>query len=545
MEISKFDWSLGEMGSKTTGARPLKIEISPNTDGEKFSLYYSFPEPSARKNRENILFIPGGPGSIPWLDQSEPRNKLELLESSHNIAYFHVRGTGFSILPPSNGYDRFLRADYVVKDIETLRTHLLGEETPWDAIWGESHGALIAQRYAKEYEHRVKKLILVAPPSRISSNTQDHRQEGIVANLLTILESYRGDAAPKADDATIKLTNDLDFLTNQTGEIGHKLKDVLAKLEERYGSINFVIDNYNDLKEDAEFSAYRYPEEFFKALRWLQFHGCPQGNVEFQPDTQRKQIDAAILISYCLILPAEHLRAFVEHLDTPGNPGIAFENTAAPVFMRPLPPDRRGAYIKRLQMALENIASDDEPRSLRAYWVFGVYDGLSRLVLNIMAKEIKKTGVFETDNIQQSITVPAAQDLANKMGIVPGQRIRPWNPGDYKHRVPTLILRGGADAATAGGQAESFYKDGLDNKNDSVLMEIPGMGHIWRTSMPMATFGGEKKPGWEVFQELAKKFLRKPSAFLKDHQVDEIIKSLGISPDELSQKGYREYKEIT
>ena len=88
MEKGKFDWSLGEMGSKTTGAKPLKIEISRDPDGEKFSLYYSFPELNDRKDRKNILFIPGGPGSIPWLDQREPRNKLELLESSHNLPIF-------------------------------------------------------------------------------------------------------------------------------------------------------------------------------------------------------------------------------------------------------------------------------------------------------------------------------------------------------------------------------------------------------------------------------------------------------------------------
>ena len=64
-----------------------------------------------------------------------------------------------------------------------------------------------------------------------------------------------------------------------------------------------------------------------------------------------------------------------------------------------------------------------------------------------------------------------------------------------------------------GSQAQSFYNDGLSNKNDSVLMEIPGMGHIWRTSMPMATFGGEKKPGWEVLQELVKEFLRTTFGF--------------------------------
>ena len=327
---------------------------------------------------------------------------------------------------------------------------------------------------------------------------------------------------------------------NHIEDIGCKLKGILTQLEDRYGSINFVIDNYNDLKKDTEFSAYRYPEEFFEALRWLQFHGCPQENVEFHPDTQRKQVDAAIFISYCLTLPVDDLQVL-------GDPVVAFEKTPTLVFMaglNPLNPARR-MYIKRLQMALKNLATDKEPKSLRAYWVFGVYDGLSRWVLNIMADEIKNKGVFRTENIQQSITVPAAQDLVNKMGIVPRERIRPWNPGDYKHRVPTLILRGGADAVTAGGQAESFYNDGLVNKKDSMLMEIPGMGHIWRTSMPMATFDGEnrKRTGEEVLQELVKEFLRKPSAaaFLEDPEVKEIVESIGISfpaaPDRQLKRG--------
>jgi fermentation-respiration switch protein FrsA (DUF1100 family) len=76
--------------------------------------------------------------------------------------------------------------------------------------------------------------------------------------------------------------------------------------------------------------------------------------------------------------------------------------------------------------------------------------------------------------------------------MIPGEAIYPWNPGYYKHSVPTLILKGGADAVIAGGQAESFYKDDLSNRKDSVLMKIPGMGHLWRTSMPMASFGRQE-----------------------------------------------------
>ncbi len=64
-------------------------------------------------------------------------NALELLEADgHNVAYLHVRGSGLSQIPQPNKFDRLLRADYVVEDIEKLRVKLLGNDIPWDAIGG-------------------------------------------------------------------------------------------------------------------------------------------------------------------------------------------------------------------------------------------------------------------------------------------------------------------------------------------------------------------------------------------------------------------------
>src|SRR5215467_1079685 len=124
MEMS--EWTNEEMGSDASaeGAKKLLITdlSSDDPNGEplsnNFHLFYSFPERNGRRKGMNILFIPGGPGTIPTLDQSDPRNRLEILEGEHNVAYFHVRGSGLSRVDPSNRYDRFLRADYVVEDIE-------------------------------------------------------------------------------------------------------------------------------------------------------------------------------------------------------------------------------------------------------------------------------------------------------------------------------------------------------------------------------------------------------------------------------------------
>ena len=181
---------------------------------------------------------------------------MELLETiGHKVAYLHVRGSGFSKILQPNKFDRFLRADYVVEDIERVRLELLGNDTPWDAIWGESHGALIAQKYAYKYgTDKVKKLILVGPPSR-SDETHDPRRKMTVSNLEAILTYYRNntsegsiDENTENDDSVTReiiATNDFSFLTDQTiQDIGKKLGNMLKKLEEEFGSINFVIENY-------------------------------------------------------------------------------------------------------------------------------------------------------------------------------------------------------------------------------------------------------------------------------------------------------------
>jgi len=53
--------------------------------------------------------------------------------------------------------------------------------------------------------------------------------------------------------------------------------------------------------------------------------------------------------------------------------------------------------------------------------------------------------------------------------------IKPWDPADFKHRVPTLILKGGADPINDLGEAEHFYNQGL--KAEGALIEFPGIGH--------------------------------------------------------------------
>jgi pimeloyl-ACP methyl ester carboxylesterase len=556
MQKNGFRWSAAEMGSLKRRGGPDqdtdKLEIEdvssddPNVKGLtcRFFLHYSFIKPSDPNNPtpKNIIFIQGGPGTISELEDVDSLkhgevNALELLEADgHNVAYLHVRGSGLSQIPEPNKFDRFLRADYVVEDIEKLRVKLLGNDIPWDAIWGESHGAVIAQRYAYKYGTAgVKKLVLVAPPSR-SLESHTHRRSLMITNLEAIIRNHTGRAPqngsnkPPNHNETDSIC-DLSFVTDQRiEEIKSKLNQVLENLDRRYASMSFAMENYAELKKrDASFKSFQYPEEFFKALRILQFYGRPAKNLKF-PRAEQPRFNAALLLAHYLTLPEKQLNTRGDRRATLGrNSSIA----------RGLSQDRRSVYEQRLQQAQAELSKNGPTKSRRAHYVLGVYDGISRWILDVMDRQIENDGFFRSEDIQRSVKGPVAKDLAKKIGVVPGEPIYPWNAGYYKHNVATLIIKGDADAVIAGGQAENFFNDGLANKLESILMEFPGMGHLWRESMPMAPFRGEQKPGFEVLQILVREFLAKPSAstFLHDPDVKALINSIGISVLRKSRDG--------
>src|SRR5215831_19370859 len=97
-------------------------------------------------NRKNILYIGGGPGNI--VDRKN--RDLQFLETNYNVVYFDIRAAGLSFIPIDNSYDRFLRARFVVEDIERLRRETLKDDNrPWDVIYAHSWGTVVAQQYAK------------------------------------------------------------------------------------------------------------------------------------------------------------------------------------------------------------------------------------------------------------------------------------------------------------------------------------------------------------------------------------------------------------
>ena len=147
---------------------------SKSKQGESFYLYYfttELPPKPEDSNYEHktILFCSGGPGeNLTVLSQHDRDGKeAHFLDiPGYRIVYFHLRGSGFSQIPASNEYDRYLRTRYAVEDIERIRKEVLGEKGIWAAVVGYSYGTVLAQQYAHYHPENLKKLILVAPMSR-------------------------------------------------------------------------------------------------------------------------------------------------------------------------------------------------------------------------------------------------------------------------------------------------------------------------------------------------------------------------------------------
>ena len=144
---------------------PVRIDHQRPSAGN-FDLYYFVRMPAKGKATKTVLFCAGGPGQIVYGPMSGLTFADFLTDNGYNVVYFHQRGAGFSQIPASNRYDRFLKTEYAVKDIEEIRRDFLGESGKWDAIIGWSYGTVVAQQYAHFHRDHVERLILIAPMSR-------------------------------------------------------------------------------------------------------------------------------------------------------------------------------------------------------------------------------------------------------------------------------------------------------------------------------------------------------------------------------------------
>jgi len=419
--------------------RLLRVPFDPDDESAgEFDLFYFKHEPQgSRRGLKTVLFCAGGPGQIVRPIDDNYLRFLRDQNTAYRVVHFHLRGSGFSQFPPSNDFDRFLRTSYAVNDIEEIRKDVLKDE-PWDGIVGYSYGAVLAQQYTSTYEKekRVRKLILIGPPSmdKFTSATTPEiaaavfdkytsAEREIMKHVLKkIIEPGRHEEFQKLDPEDIS-------------QLETKLPLVLKKIEEEFGSEQFVFEQYGSLKGKLkEVLGKNYSLNFFKQLGELRMIGWQNPDVG-DPD---RQIEAGRVIAAGLV-PELELRKL----------GEVDSGEALP------------------------LNCSDE--SYRTHYVMQIYDGFRPRFLKALAANHKQ-------NIRDSLRKSAGRVAGNlpvhefieKIGLAK-DKPSVWDPKSYKHGIPTLILKGEADPVTALGQAEHYCEEALTGPR--ILLKLEGVGH--------------------------------------------------------------------
>jgi pimeloyl-ACP methyl ester carboxylesterase len=570
------EWEPREMNSRAGPS--LEVDLKPNSPfcgfvgNCKFDLHYFSGKGNLEDpERHNVLFIPGGPGEI--VERSSAT--FDSLNIGANFFYFDVRGTGYSVIPESNVYDQFLRAEYVVEDIEALRKRVLDgcstgqisrhavwmgdspetkckPDSPkaWDAIYAHSWGTIVAQMYAWKYPQHVTKLILSAPVSRAHDDTESARREKIVENLIDIYERHGyGECSWSANMASppspgvmtsggegvLPETNTFCFLKeNDRDIIRGELTTLLNNLGHDYGSTAFVDSFYNELKVKQDLTGkYRYPREFFRALRQLEWLGASEKkNMKFDTESKVMQakFDAAFFIGYYLMLKDK------PNPNSPNSRRFSCEIEDADFLWRIDSENVKKHLCKRIDIAekrLREMRSNNE--SARARLVFGVSDGLTRWIFEMLAKErrLDGNGCFTGMDVQDVASghllgkQTVMREQAKKLEMAKLEKVCPWDPKPFRHDVETLIFTGDADPVTAGGQPEYFFDNGLE-RGKRVLIKFPGAGHHMQLQVK-----DDLGPLGDPYSGLLSNFLRRSvDQFIQDKNVLKYKEALGaeISP---------------
>jgi len=408
----------------------------------KFDLYYFVRMPESGKGKRTVLFCAGGPGQMVHEPMSEITFADFLTQNGYNVVYFHQRGAGLSQIPASNRYDRFLRTRYAIEDIEEIRRDFLGEHGKWDGIIGWSYGTVVAQQYTHSYRDKVERLVLIGPMSRDkfknSGNPFDETIKAIrnidrntLANILKFTDF--DDLSSHQKEAIL----DTVFMGDDKGP------GIFDRAEDAFGSLQFVIESYCQLKKQNELQNYHlhmYSREFFQALRDLHVYGWPTDRVNKTEEQLRigHRIKEEVLYSQ--------------------------------------------QYRDDCSNNQEEVSSAS---SRRAYYAIGAYDGID---LRFLREWLNNGKTHLWDALRKS--GGKANDSGNinqylgKIGIGDNEPIEPWDPAQYQHDAPTLILKGSADTVPAMGAAEHFFQNALTGPRTSI--EFLGFGH--NLELPVVDF---------------------------------------------------------
>ena len=555
---ANYQWTEAQMNprDKSTGGNQLRKipsvslllddqsipkQVDCHKEKCKFDLFYFRGDgfTLADPKRKNILFIAGGPGQV-VNNQRQENRMLGYLEAKHNVIYFDLRGGGRSLIPGDNKYDSFLRAEFVADDIEKIRAAVL-KNKPWDAIYTHSWGSVPGQLYAARFgPAKVKSLVLSAPVVR-DRDTASARTKMTVDNLTSIYRIYRSQAGEPCtcQDKTLPVelitslgrttkdikivsmvvgpagSNNFCFLkTDEAGKLAAKLAPVIDDVEERFGAVDFVTDHYDELQEHSDPKRrLRFPKEFYLAMKQLQFTGAPEKDfMPYQADFTA-QINAALVIGHYLTLDASVPAGVTLPQRSCGQeaPFLASSKCAGK-FCEIINTEKKNSQQQR-----------GGSESLRAHDVYGLYDGVSRLLLRPGMVRLNAEGCFTGGDLADFVNGSGGgkelvRAQAKRIGTDQTKPVCLWTPKKHAHSVRTLILKGARDTVIAGCQAEDFYRDGL--KGERALVEFRGMGHGMFVPTTAAAYGDDFRTLLEKFQDL-------PTAqFLKDPEVLGSVKRL-------------------
>jgi alpha-beta hydrolase superfamily lysophospholipase len=414
---------------------PLNLD---SPDDGFFDLYYFVQTPLGGLGTKTVLFCAGGPGEIAR-DVTQTYAGF-LIYHDYNVVTFHLRGVGFSQLPPSNEFDKFLKTSYAVGDVEKIRCDLLGEYGKWDGIIAMSYGTVLAQQYAQQYPKKVSKLVLVSPISRHKFNDvpnafdvyYDASLRIYRQNLRSIYDSDKEEFQNEFGDLTADQKNRIIEEVFGSPDTAEKkgIKGIFQRTEEAFGSIQFVIDEYSRLKSN-ELKLYQldnYSENFFRQVRELRFYGPSAINDGPQQEIIRvgKVIRDQVLYGQQNALDETLFQHVQGHQRL--TYAMAIQDGANWLYLK----ERIANYTSNSRNALKAIGGDA--------------------------------------NKQRNVNI-----WLEKVKIDDQHEIRPWDPSEYRHHVPTLVLDGKADPVTACGQAEHIYSKALAGPR--TLIRFPGSGH--------------------------------------------------------------------
>ena len=376
--------------------------------------------------------MPAGLGEIV---RPVDENVLKFLRdenTAYRIVHFHLRGSGFSQIPPENEFDKYLRTSLAVHDIERIREDVFkdtdNKDHPWDAIVGYSYVTILAHLYAHTYkEEKVRKLILIGPLSMHKFKNATPEQ------VVAAFGDFKTEDREIRQEVFVRILNKYPkfaFIEDKN-MLGSDLGKVIKQIEEGFGSDQFIFEQYDVVKDKiVEVLGKHYSRDFFAQLRELRKLGWQDPGIEGFPE---RQIEAARVIS--VGLNAE-LALTLGNVESGADEGIA--------------------------------RSDEAYRSL---YVMQIYDGFRARFLKAILTEDK---VDIRDAIRAAVGRIGVNRFIEKVGES-GDKPRVWDPAEHKHSVPTLILKGESDPVTVGGQAEHYCENALMGPRN--LLKLKGVGH--------------------------------------------------------------------